>query len=255
MPVRFLRWHDASDCEHVRVEVKVDIVPASPPSASLRARIDDIEYQRSSSEKEDIFESAWAFSSLGYWVHSGRVGWPLRVEARAEAKALSDFVVNEFEVQLGACALASGAVKLGVACCWCQVQIQRHVNNIVGARASSFLQKSAGLLPPQALFSLAHALASIMVACGRGGQHASPLGIKGGLEHHRDRRPHFGKGGCDEAATCLAGERSRCANNWGLPHCGDHGAGPGGETRFESKFGCACAGSLVLVSCWGAGAI
>jgi len=86
------------------LSVKVDVVPASPPSASLRARIDDIEYQRSASEKEDIFESA-----------------------RAEAKALSDFVVNEFEVQ-----------------------IQRHVNNIVGARASSFLQKSAGLLPPQA---------------------------------------------------------------------------------------------------------
>ena len=58
-------------CGHVRVEVKVDVVPASPPSASLRARIDDIEYQRSASEKEDIFESACAFSTLGYWAQAG----------------------------------------------------------------------------------------------------------------------------------------------------------------------------------------
>ena len=33
---------------------------------------------------------------------AGRLGWPLLDEARAEAKALSDFVVSEFEVQLGA---------------------------------------------------------------------------------------------------------------------------------------------------------
>ena len=54
----------------MRVEVKVDVVPASPPSASLRARI-DIEYQRSAREKEDVFESACAFSSLGCWVQAG----------------------------------------------------------------------------------------------------------------------------------------------------------------------------------------
>jgi hypothetical protein len=55
----------------VLVEVKVNVVPASPPSASLRARIDDVEYQRSAKEKEDVFESVRGFSWLGCWAQAG----------------------------------------------------------------------------------------------------------------------------------------------------------------------------------------
>jgi len=59
------------------LSVKVNVVPANPPDASLRARIDDIEYQRSDKEKEHIFEAA-----------------------HAEISALTDFMLSELEVQI-----------------------------------------------------------------------------------------------------------------------------------------------------------
>jgi len=83
------------------LSVKVNVVPASPPDASLRARVDNIEYQRSDKERENVFESAFA-----------------------EVRALTDFVVNELEVQ-----------------------IQRNVNSIVGSRALTFRQQQS--LPSQ----------------------------------------------------------------------------------------------------------
>lgn len=59
------------------LSVKVNVVPASPPDASLRARVDSIEFQRSDEEKENIFEAA-----------------------HAEVKSLADFILNELEVQI-----------------------------------------------------------------------------------------------------------------------------------------------------------
>jgi len=59
------------------LSVKVNVVPASPPDASLRSALDSIEYQRSDKEKENIFETALA-----------------------EVKSLTDFILSEFEVQI-----------------------------------------------------------------------------------------------------------------------------------------------------------
>jgi len=59
------------------LSVKVNVAPASPPDPSLRARIDNVEYQRSKKEKDNLFESALA-----------------------EVKALTDFILSELEVQI-----------------------------------------------------------------------------------------------------------------------------------------------------------
>jgi hypothetical protein len=58
------------------LSMKVNVVPASPPDASLKARVDSIEFQRSDEEKI-MFK-----------------------EAHEEVKSLADFVLNELEVQM-----------------------------------------------------------------------------------------------------------------------------------------------------------
>lgn len=94
------------------LSVKVNVLPASPPDPSLRHHIDDIEYQKSAHERR-MFESAFG-----------------------DLTALSNFVLNELEVQ-----------------------IQNHVSAIRGAsdvnqhlRATNFLGERFTQLPSQSIF-------------------------------------------------------------------------------------------------------
>lgn len=98
----------------------MNVVPASPPDASLRARVDgdvfvhlafsptlpvcsltwqDIEYQRSDKERENVFESVRACAAGARHPLTERL---LR-KAFAEVRALTDFIVNELEVRAAFC--------------------------------------------------------------------------------------------------------------------------------------------------------
>ena len=79
-------------------KVKVNVAPASPPDPSLRARIDNVEYQRSKKEKDNLFESVGLVM-----LHDIYLVAPFLSEALAEVKALTDFILSELEAQRVGC--------------------------------------------------------------------------------------------------------------------------------------------------------